>query len=151
MIRRLAPWAALVVVLGIALFVGGRDEGGPRTVDQRVQRIAAEVRCPTCESLSAAESDAPASEAIRDAIRERIEAGDSDGEIRAFLVSRFGRDILLRPDARGVAGLIWVLPVAGIIVAAGALALTFRRWSRRPAAVATPEDEALVARALRSP
>lgn len=149
--RRLAPWMALALVLGVALFIGGRDQGGPRTVDERVEHIAAEVRCPTCESLSAAESDAPASEAIRDAIRERIEAGDSDGEIRAFLVSRFGRDILLRPDAGGVAGLIWVLPVAGVIAAAGGLVLTFRRWGRRPSAVATPEDEALVARALRSP
>ena len=151
MIRRLAPWVALAVVLAVALCVGGSDQGGPRTGDDRVEHIASEVRCPTCESLSAAESDAPASEAIRDAIRERVEAGDTDGEIRAFLVSRFGRDILLRPDADGVAGLIWVLPVAGVIAAAGALALTFRRWSRRAVAVPSPEDEQLVARALRSP
>ena len=148
MTRRVVLWAALVAVLTIALVIGGRDGGGPPTVESRVERIASEVRCPTCESLSAAESDAPASGAVRDAIRERVEAGDSDGEIRAFLVSRFGEDILLRPSSSGVVSLVWVLPVVALVAGAAGLGLTFRRWRRRSLATASPEDEAIVAHAI---
>src|SRR5437660_11927264 len=52
------PWAALVVVLVGALVIGAGRGGGKDSVDHRVQRIASEVRCPTCRGLSAAESGA---------------------------------------------------------------------------------------------
>ena len=119
---RRAAWLLLALVLAVALFAGARSHGGPPTVNQRVHRIASQVRCPTCEGLSADESDAAASRAIRVDIRRRVEQGQSDGEIRAYLVSRFGQEILLKPPASGVGGLVWALPViAFICVAAGLL------------------------------
>ena len=121
----------MLPVLAVALFVGSRDGGGSDTPAARTTRIAQEVRCPTCEGLSAAESDTPASLAIRQEIRRRVDSGETDGEIRAFLVSRYGRDILLKPDATGVASLVWLLPVAAGICAVAALGVGFRRPKAR--------------------
>ena len=128
------PYLILVPVIGTALFLGSGRDSGPPTAEQRSDRIAAEVRCPTCEGLSVAESEAPASQAIRQEIRRRVDAGQSDDEVRSFLVSRYGKNILLRPEATGIAGLVWALPVAAVVCAMAGLALAFRRWSsRRPA------------------
>ncbi len=145
---RWLPWIALSVVVVGALFVGGRDGRGAESVTARTHRIANGVRCPTCRDLSAAESDAAAAKAVRLAIRRGVEAGESDGEIRAALVSRYGHDIVLTPDSRGVAGLVWALPVGVVVVALSLLAVAFRRWrpeGRHP----TAEDRALVDEALR--
>lgn len=127
--RRWLPWAVMGLLLTGSLAVGAQGSTDGRTVDGRVRSIAAEVRCPTCEGLSVGESDAPASRTMRDEIRRRIEAGESDGAIRAYLVSRFGKDILLKPEASGVTALVWALPVAGLVCALAGLFVAFRRWS----------------------
>ena len=106
------------------------------------------MRCPTCSGLSAAESDAKTAEAVRDEIRTRVEQDQSDGQIRAALAQRFGADILLRPEGRGVAALVWALPVAAVVLAVAGLALAFRRWSAATRVTPTAEDRALVDRAL---
>lgn len=139
----------LAVVLGLALVVGARGDGRPPTAAQRAERIAAEVRCPTCQGLAVSESDAPASVAVRDEIRRRVTAGESDDEVRAYLVSRYGRDILLVPEGTGVAALVWALPVAALVCAGAGLALAFRRWGSRPRAAPSAEDRLLVEQALR--
>ena len=148
--RRWAPWAAMAVLLVASLAVGSRGDGTGRTVAGRVERISSEVACPTCDGLSVAESDAPSSRAMRDEIRRRVEAGQSDGQIRSYLVSRFGKDILLKPEATGVTGLVWALPVAGLVCALAGLAFAFRRWKARPDIELTDVDRVLVEQARRS-
>jgi cytochrome c-type biogenesis protein CcmH len=149
-VRRWASWVVMAAVVGLALFVGVTEDRPPRTENDRVVAIASEVRCPTCESLSAAESDAAAAQAVRDEIRTRLRAGQEQDEILAFLASRYGDDILLRPDAGGVAGLVWVLPVAVVLVALGAVAWKLRTGRPAPASAPSAEDRDLVAEALRS-
>jgi cytochrome c-type biogenesis protein CcmH len=139
----------LLVVAVVALSLGAGRKNSHPTVTQRVNHVASQVRCPTCRELSAAESDAKAAAAIRIEIRRRVVLGQSDGEIRAFLASRYGRDILLKPPASGVAGLVWVLPVVALICGAVFLGVMFRRWKDRPALHPTDADRALVDQALR--
>ena len=127
--RRWLPWLALALVLVAALAIGARHRSST-SLDTHVRRIASQVKCPTCQGQSAADSNAASSEAIRDEIRVRLQEGQSDGEIRAYLVSRFGRDILLKPPASGISGLVWALPVVVFVAAGAALAVSFRRWRR---------------------
>lgn len=149
-LRTWLPWVTMAVLVAGSLAIGARGDAGSRTVDGRVRAIAGEVRCPTCEGLSAQESEAATARAIRDEIRRRVVAGESDGEIRAYLVSRFGKDILLRPDASGVSALVWALPVAAAVCALGGLAFAFRRWRATPAPELTDEDRRLVEQARRA-
>lgn len=148
--RRWSSYALLLVVVGTALFLGTRNGDGPPTNAERADHISSEVRCPTCEGLSAAESESPASLAIRKEIRRRVDTGASDDEIRSFLVGRYGHDILLRPGATGVGALVWALPVAALVCALAGLTLAFRRWRARSGVggVATVEDRLLVDQAL---
>jgi cytochrome c-type biogenesis protein CcmH len=149
--KRWLPWVALAVVLVVALTVGAQRRSAPQSLDAHVLRVADGIKCPICQGQSAADSDSAASQAIRDEIRSRIEQGQSDSTIRAYLVSRYGRDILLKPPASGVSGLVWILPVMAFVLAIGGLALAFSRWRRsRSDGVVTEADEALVEQALRS-
>jgi cytochrome c-type biogenesis protein CcmH len=141
-------WLAMAVVLAVALVIGAQGRSGPMSEAQRVKHIASEIRCPTCRNQSAAESDAAAAKAVRDEIDRRVRDGQSDGEIVAFMVSRYGSDILLKPEGSGIASLVWVLPVVAVVVALAGLALAFRRWRARPGISVSDEDGALVEREL---
>jgi cytochrome c-type biogenesis protein CcmH len=128
-LRRWGSWALLVVVVGGALVVGTTDTGD-RTEEERIEAIASSVRCPTCRGQSVADSDAIAAENVRREIARRVGEGETDDEIRNALAARFGEGIILTPSRSGVTGLVWVLPVAGAVVAFAGLVFAFRRWKR---------------------
>ncbi len=67
---------------------------------------------------------------MREFIRERIEAGDSESEIEEALVDQFGEAVLASPPKEGFNLLAWVLPLAGGAIAVAAVAVALRRWSR---------------------
>lgn len=148
MSRRL-NWVLLAVVLAGALAVGSRSDSGPVTEDQRVERITSVVRCPTCQGLSVAQSDAPAARAIDDEVRRRVQAGESDRQIKDYLVSRYGQDIVILPEAQGVGLLVWAPPVLGSAATVAALVLILRRRRVQPGRKVSAADQALVREALR--
>ena len=147
--RRWLPLALLAGLLVVALAVAARPEVD-RSEGARVERIAREVRCPTCQGLSVAESDAEAATAVKVFIRDRLREGATDAEVKAELQERFGTGILLRPPATGVSGLVWALPVAAFVAAVGGLAYAFWRWRRLARRTPTDADVVLVERARRA-
>jgi cytochrome c-type biogenesis protein CcmH len=142
---------ALAAALTVALVVGSGPRQGSETVNQRVDRIAGEVRCPSCSGLSVSESDAPTAVAVRQLITDEVRAGRSDRSIESELVQKYGSGILLRPPASGVAAVVWVVPAAAGVAGVVALVVVFRRRRLRVASESTvsEEDRALVERALR--
>ncbi len=146
---RAASWGLLAVVLVAALAVGGRDSSPP-TDAERVERITEQIRCPTCRSQSVADSDSPAAKAVREETLRRVQEGQSDEQILDYVVNRYGDEILLNPERRGVGVVVWALPVLAVAATMGGLALAFRRWKPRGRRV-TDEDRALVERALHEP
>ena len=133
---RKAAWLSLGLVAVAALsFAVMSSSSGGETSSQRAERLAYGVRCPTCQGLSAAESDAKAATAVRAEITRRVEQGQSDAEIRQALVDRYGDGILLTPEGEGVAALVWALPVAGFVLAAAGVAATLVRRGRESADV----------------
>jgi cytochrome c-type biogenesis protein CcmH len=145
---RSVPWVALVVVVAVALGLGASRGGAPPTPTQRADAIDALVRCPSCEGISVADSSASTAVAIRHTVLARVRAGQSDGQIDAFLVSRYGPGILLRPPAHGWTTWVWVLPpAAGAVAVAGLVTVLWRR-RQRGAVLVSDEDRALVDQAL---
>ena len=145
--RRWLWWALLGLVVASALVIGSRPSGHTTPAD-RVSHIASEVRCPTCAGQSADVSDAEAAKAVRTFVAREVRANKSDGRIEQELRSTYGGDILLRPPASGIDGLVWALPVGAFVVAIGALALAFRRWRSMTDVVVSPEDRERVAQAM---
>ena len=121
-------WPALGLVLAVALFVGATDDGAPRTDADRVSSLTASFQCPTCRGQSVRDSNAPVAAAIRSDVARRVEEGESDEEIRTAVVRRYGEGVLLNPPGSGIAGLVWILPVAALVAGLAGLALAFRRW-----------------------
>lgn len=130
MLRRRLPWIALLAALAVVIGVLVVGSGSEHTPQARAQRLAKELRCPTCQGLSVADSREESAEAIKADIAERIEQGQSDAEIREAYVERYGEQILLKPDSGGLGVLVWGLP-AFVIVLGGAGVLYAVRRSRR--------------------
>jgi cytochrome c-type biogenesis protein CcmH len=128
-VRRRLTWLALVAVVAVALVIGVTDRS-PATADERARRIGKTVMCPACSGETVADSQAPVAVNIRRQIADKVEQGRSDREIRDELAATYGERVILNPPRSGVAGLVWVLPVAGLVAAAAGLVVAFRRWGR---------------------
>ena len=135
---------ALLVAAGFVLALVIAAHGHPPTVDQRAHQLDRELRCPVCQGLSVADSPSSTSAAIAADVRRRVVAGESDQQIRDAYVARYGRWILLTPSGGVGAGAI-VLPIVGLLVAGGVVAVSLRRWSRSPDRAPTDDDVNLVA------
>jgi cytochrome c-type biogenesis protein CcmH len=147
-LRRLLPVLALAAVVVGALVIGSSSGDGDPSSAGRTRRLASGLRCPVCQGLSVADSPSPTARAISADIRRRIDAGESNGDIRQAYVDRYGEWVLLEPAGAGLGALVWALPVAGLLLAAAGLALAFRRWRRDVPAAATEDDRHLVEQAL---
>ena len=128
LVRRWAPWALLVTVAAVVLAIGLHSGGSKPSLDSQVNHIGSELKCPVCNGETVAQSQASEAVQIRAQIRQELVQGESADQIINGLVNSFGPGILEKPPAQGVSLLVWVLPVAGVIVGAGGLLLAFRRW-----------------------
>ncbi len=146
--RLWAPWLAMALVLSVALALGASRPGPARTVAQRAAVLDAQLRCPSCEDVSVADSSAPTAVAVRAIVSQRLRAGESDGQIEDFLVSRYGPDILLRPPDTGATSAVWIVPVAAVVLALGGLGVFFWRRRRGAPVPVAAEDRTLVDQAL---
>lgn len=144
--RQWLPWIAMAVVV-VGALAAGTLGGGPPSNAVRAQNLAAGIRCPQCASQSVANSETPSSKGVKVVIADRIAAGNTDEEIRDFIASRYGREVLLDPSGKGFGALVWGLPVAGAVIAVGALVVRFRDW-RPTVGTVTDADRDLVADAL---
>ena len=143
------PWLLLAALLAGGLAVAAIGDTGPRTTAERARGVAESIKCPTCQGQSVADSSAPAARAIRTEVARRIEAGQTDREIRDHIAGIYGEEYLLTPPRDGVAGLIWFLPVAGLVAATGGLVVAFRRWRVPDDVDVSDEDRVLVEQARR--
>ena len=149
-LRRWLPFLLMAAIVGGA-FLLGPHHGGHRSTVERARDIAAGVRCPTCGGESALESQAPISQAIRAEIERRLAAGQSDGQIRAYLVTRYGRSILLKPPTSGITGVVWILPLLALAGASIGIARALRRWQARARSARLSEDDRALVEAARLP
>jgi cytochrome c-type biogenesis protein CcmH len=141
--RRPLAWGVLGVVLIVALLIGsGVFSSKPLTRAQRVEAIASGIKCPSCEDLSVADSNAQTAVTVRTAIAVQVAAGRTDQQIDDYLVARYGSAIVLTPPTSGWSLLVWVLPLVAGVVAVGGLTLFVVRRRRRGFG---PDDEAATA------
>jgi cytochrome c-type biogenesis protein CcmH len=139
--RRFPWWVVLALALVVALLAGsGVFSSTPPTAAQRALSIESDIRCPSCEDLSVADSSAETAVTVRAAIRQQIAEGRTDQQIKASLVDEYGSAIVLVPPAAGWSLLIWVLPAGGGVLAVGLLVVVLAR--RRRLASQDPDQAA---------
>ena len=101
-------------------------------LDRLTREIAAQLRCPVCQSQSIMESNSQLALEMRGLIREKLEAGESPDAIKEYFVGSYGEWILLDPKAQGFNLAVYILPVVLTLAGASLLVLAARRWMKRP-------------------
>lgn len=146
--RRNLLWGLLAVVVVSALAFGTLNQGEPSD-GARARALEESIRCPQCRSQSVAQSETPSARGVKTVIRDQIAAGRTDEEIRDFVASSYGREVLLEPSGSGFSGLVWALPVVMVVVAVAALIYRFGDWKPSSRTVSSA-DRSLVAAALQA-
>jgi cytochrome c-type biogenesis protein CcmH len=98
-------------------------------VEQRLNRLAEELRCLVCQNESLAGSRSELANDLRREVRDLIKAGKTDREIVDFLVERYGDFVRYRPPVKPTTFLLWFGPF--ILLGGGVAALLFYLGRRR--------------------
>ncbi len=133
--------ALLALLLAATPVLAAYDQTLPNAAEEaRARALQKELRCLVCQGQSIDESNAPLAADLRKLIRDRIAAGESDQQIKDFLVSRYGIFILMKPPVRTDTYILWFGPGLLLVLGAGALGLIITR-ARRRAALEPAQDE----------
>lgn len=137
-------WWLTLLCLVIAL-PSWADNGA---AEKRMLDIAGELRCLVCQNESIAASRADLAVDLRQQIREQIQAGKSDAEIRTYMVDRYGDFVLYRTPLKATTLLLWFGPMLLLVFGLLVLATTLRRRKSSVADASLSDDERKRAQAL---
>ena len=101
-----------------------------RTLEHRARDISSGLRCLVCQNQSIDESDAPLAKDLRLLVRDRLTAGDSDAQVRDYIVQRYGEFVLLQPVFAPHTMILWLTPLLVLVLGGAGLLVVLRR--RRP-------------------
>jgi cytochrome c-type biogenesis protein CcmH len=144
-------WVLAAVLCLLPVF-GAAKEATPSVEDpvleERLMRLAKELRCLVCQNESLADSHADLAADLRQQIRDQMKAGRSDEQIKAWLTQRYGDFVLYRTPIKATTIALWFGPFALLLAGPAGLLLYLRRRRGRVGRPGlTPEDQAR-ARAL---
>jgi cytochrome c-type biogenesis protein CcmH len=114
---------AFVCVLAVVLL----EAPSTASTQGRIDHLESLVKCPACDDLSVAQSNATSSIAVRHDIVRRVKEGQSDNRILTSLEATYGTSILLSPSTSGLGLLLWLVPLAAL----GAMVVAGVRLARR--------------------
>jgi cytochrome c-type biogenesis protein CcmH len=112
-------------------------------LEARARTISEGLRCLVCQNESIDDSDADLAHEIRVLVRQRLTAGDTDDQVRQYLVARYGEFVLLKPVFAWHTLILWVA-APGILVIGGVVLLVAGRRRRAlaaPAGELSPEEQ----------
>ncbi len=133
-----------LLVVAALICMGAASDPAERlpnpALEARARGLFKEIRCLVCQSESIDDSEATLAVDLRRTVREQITAGASDGQVRAFLTSRYGQFVMLRPAFSLANALLWLGPFLLVLVGVGGWFGLTRRREAPPAAL-SPEEQ----------
>ncbi len=150
--KRVLALLALLCLIAVPQIAAAVEPGemlkDPK-LEARARELSSELRCMVCQNESIDESQATLAHDLRVLIRQRIAAGESNQQVRDYLVSRYGDFILLKPPFKPETLLLWGTPLLIFFGAGAAILLSVRRRApaSKPAAqsLSATEEERLAA------
>jgi cytochrome c-type biogenesis protein CcmH len=123
---------ALFLLASSLAFAAPAPENLPDPAQEAHARaLQKEFRCPVCQGESIDESGAPLAADLRRLIREHIARGDSDDQIRHYLVARYGEFILMKPQVEGATYALWLAPFLVLLLGGTAAGVIIFRARNR--------------------
>lgn len=98
----------------------------------RYEALIREVRCLVCQNETIADSGAPLAADLRREIREMFIKGQSDDQIKAFLVARYGDFVLYRPRVEPKTWVLWAAPGVLVLIGLAVFARVLRVRLKQP-------------------
>ena len=132
----LAAW--LFLLSGLAPAWAQQPVG---VTDDQINEVAKELFCPLCTGLRLDNCELKVCDGMKDIIRDKLAAGESKEQIKAYFVEQYGEKVLGVPSKKGFNLLAWVFPFAVLAVAGGWVYYAARLWARRRAAASGPPLE----------
>lgn len=123
--------------------VGLAQKLSDEEINEKVRQISKTLRCAVCQSESVWESGSELASQMRNIVRERVIAGESQEDIQSYFVSRYGDFILLKPRVTGLNRLIWFGPFAALALFGVYLFWKMRRWVKQAEVVKQQEIPAM--------
>lgn len=120
-------------------------------LERQMLDIAKDLRCAVCQNQPISESNADLARDMRRIVREQVVAGKSREEIMNYFVERYGDYVLLNPPKHGPGAVIWLTPIA-LLLLVGVSGFVFLRNRLRPTLPSAPKlskDDAALVRAAR--
>lgn len=111
-------------------------------LESRARDISAGIRCLVCQNESIDDSNADLAKDLRILVRERLVAGDSDEQVRQFLVDRYGEYVLLTPRLSAHTLILWIAAPGLLLVGVVAAFIAARRRKPAPVEDMTAEERA---------
>jgi len=103
-------------------------------LDSRTEDVGGLLRCPVCQGLSVADSPSTMAQNMKGHVREMLAAGYDQDQVLTYFESSYGEFVRLQPPLRGVNWLVWLAPIAALLV--GGLVVTRVLRAQRAAAAA---------------
>ena len=136
--------AALLLTLLISLPALAVEPGemlSDPALEARARTLSRELRCVVCQNQSIDDSAAEVAHDMRRAVRERLVAGDTDGQVIDYMVARYGDFVLLDPPFKPRTLVLWLGAPSLLLIAAAGLWLAARRRHVPAAPSALSDDE----------
>ncbi len=125
---------------GMAYAVQPDEILADRQLETRARAISKELRCLVCQNESIDDSNADLAHDLRVIVRQRLVAGDSDDQVKQYVVARYGNYVLLKPPFDPETYVLWFGPLI-LLVLAGTAGVIFIRRHRMTAPTPLTEDE----------
>lgn len=140
-------FAAALSASPVLAVLPGEQLADPR-LETRARAISQELRCVVCQNQTIDDSDATLAHDLRLIVRERLRAGDSDEQVKSYIVHRYGPYVLLKPPLEPATVLLWFGPL--IVLAAGAAGswIYLRKRRQTKQTMLTKDEEMAVAHIL---
>ncbi|MDE2445485.1 MAG: cytochrome c-type biogenesis protein CcmH [Alphaproteobacteria bacterium] len=118
---------AILVLANVAFAVLPDEMLKDPNLEARARVISQDLRCLVCQNQSIDDSNAPLAKDLRIIVRERLTAGDTNEQVFAYVVARYGNYVLLKPPLQTDTLVLWLMPFALLIVALGTVAFYLRK------------------------
>jgi cytochrome c-type biogenesis protein CcmH len=110
-------------------------------LEERARNLSAQLRCMVCQNQSIDDSNAELARDLRVLVRERLVSGDSDQDVIAYVVSRYGEFVLLKPRFSARTVLLWGAPILLTLAGVTSLLVFARRRNTLPTQQKLSSDE----------
>lgn len=140
--KALSPFFALALIFYMTVSVSAQEPLVFENQQQqdRFDRLTRELRCLVCQNQTLSDSDAPLAHDLRREVHNMLQSGQSNDQIKLFLVERYGDFVLYRPPVQTNTYLLWLAPLILLLGGALVLRVSIRKRAALLASSENPDD-----------